>query len=122
MLVLPEHPITAVATVTVSGSAVTDYWIDPNRRMLHRGTILGTVGAPWTYGATVTYTHGYAEDTYQFGQLRTMALEIADRALRSPEAPASFEPSEETIGWRTRMFLDEGQKMRLVNFGAVLVG
>jgi hypothetical protein len=121
-LVLPEHPITSVSIVLAGGAAVTDYWVDPNRRLLHRGTILGVVGAPWTQGATVTYSHGYAEDTYQYGQLRTMSMEMADRALRSAEAPASFEPSEEAIGWRTRLFLDEGQKMRLVNFGAVLVG
>ncbi len=121
-LVLPERPVTAVTTVKVLGVTVTDYWLDPtNRAMLYRGSMTGTVGMPWVYGATVSYTHGYAESTWQYAELRLMCLEVADRALRSPEAAQSFEPSEETIGWRTRLFLDERQRMRLLAFGAVMV-
>jgi hypothetical protein len=49
-------------------------------------------------------------------------MEMTDRALSSREAPATFGPSEETIGWRTRLFLDEQQKSRLLDLGRVGVG
>jgi hypothetical protein len=118
-LSLPERPVTAVSQVLVNGVATTDFYVIP------RGIRSGTVAAPgsaWTRGATVTYTHGYAETTDTFGLLRQMCMEMVDRALRSPEAPSSFEPSEETIGWRTRVFLDEQQKRQLMNLRPVRVG
>jgi hypothetical protein len=118
-LSLPENPVTAVSQVLVDGVATTEFYVIP------RGIRSGSVAAPgaaWTRGATVTYSHGYTETTDTFALLRSMCIEMVDRAIRSPEAPLSFEPSEETIGWRSRLFLDEHQRMQLKNLGRVFVG
>jgi len=117
-LSLPERPVTAVSQVLVDGVATTDYYVIP--RGIRSGT-MASPGSAWIKGATVTYSHGYAETTDTFALLRMICMEVVDRALRSPEAPSSFEPSEETIGWRARLFLDEQQKMYLKNLGRVLV-
>jgi hypothetical protein len=118
-LSLPERPVTAVSQVLVDGVATTDYYIVP--RGIRSGSV-ATPGSAWTRGATVTYSHGYAETTDTYALLRQMCIEMVDRAVRSPEAPSSFEPSEETIGWRSRLFLDEQQKMQLKDLKAVRIG
>jgi hypothetical protein len=115
VIYLPELPVTAV-TITVDAVAFTAFGFTSE------GTVYRTDSNNWTSPATITYSHGYAETSREFGEIRTICMEMADRALRSPEAPLSFEPSEETIGWRTRMFLDEQQRMRLPWLGAVPIG
>jgi hypothetical protein len=120
-LLLPERPVTAITQILVSGVAYTDYRFTREGILKTGATATTTEGTNWNSGATVTYNHGYAETTDTFALIRMICLEMVDRALRSPEAPSSFEPSEETIGWRTRLFLDEQQKMHLMNLGSVLV-
>lgn len=51
-LVLPQRPVVSVASVVVNGQTSTDWKL--------RGDTLVRCGG-WPYGATITYTHGYAE-------------------------------------------------------------
>jgi hypothetical protein len=115
IIYLPEAPVTAVSIV-VDAVAFTAFGFTTE------GTVYRTDTKAWTKPATITYTHGYAETSTEFNEIRTICMEMVDRALRSPEAPLSFEPSEETIGWRTRLFLDEQQRISLPWPGAVSVG
>jgi len=115
VIYLPELPVTAVSIV-VDAVTFTAFGFTAE------GTVYRTDTKAWTSPATITYSHGYAETSSEFSEIRTICMEMVDRALRSPEAPSSFEPSEETIGWRTRLFLDEQQRMRMPWLGAVSVG
>jgi hypothetical protein len=121
-LILPQRPVTAITALTVLGIAYTNYRFKSNGLIHNGATPTTSEGAFWSNGATVTYSHGYAETSDEFKDIKAICLEMADRALRSPEAPSSFEPSEETIGWRTRLFLDEQQKSRLLNLGGIPIG
>jgi hypothetical protein len=121
-LYLPERPVTAVTQVLVEGVATTDYRLLDERKIVRGSDPNVLTSLSWSRGATVTYNHGYAEMTESYKSVKAICLEVADRALRSPEAPSSFEPSEETIGWRARIFLDEQQKSVLANLGVVAVG
>jgi len=112
---LPELPVTAMSIVVDAVSFTAFGFTDD-------GTVYRTDNKLWTKPATITYSHGYAETSREFGEIRTICMEMTDRALRSPEAPLSFEPSEETIGWRTRLFLDDQQRLRLPWMGAIPVG
>ena len=120
-LILPERPVTAVSSVLVNVAPVTDYWFEPSG-LLHRGAITGTVGGPWTNGATVTYTHGYAETTPEFGTLRTICIESASRAFTLNERSASEAMGStlmESAGYSPEVFLTQGEKLLLADFGKV---
>jgi hypothetical protein len=121
-LILPQRPVTAITALTVLGVAYTNYRFESNGLIHNGATPTTSQGVFWSNGATVTYNHGYAETTDEFKDIRTICMEMTDRALSSREAPATFGPSEETIGWRTRLFLDEQQKSRLLDLGRVGVG
>jgi hypothetical protein len=83
-LLLPERPVTAAGTVTVHGTAVTDYVLNGNGILFRRGTITSSwcwPGLTWPYGRqniTVTYNHGYADANIP-RSVRVVALAIAGR-------------------------------------------
>ena len=90
-LLLPEHPVTAAGTVTVNGTAITDYTLSANG-MLFRGTVgLSDPYWPdevpasrvWPRGrqnVRVTYDHGYADADLP-RDVRMVALSIASRLV-----------------------------------------
>jgi len=118
-LSLPERPVTAVSQVLVNGVATTDYYVIP------RGIRSGSVAAPgsaWASGATVTYTHGYAETEPEYGVFRTICIEAAARAIQGPAQGSEFGGvAPEAIGWATQIFLTEGEKAMLMRFRRGLV-
>jgi hypothetical protein len=123
-LILPERPVTAVASVVVNGTAVTDFWFT-TAGILHRGSVTGTIGADWVYGATVTYTHGYAEMTDGFGAIKTICMEAAARAYTLNERSASEAMGStlmESAGYSPEVFLTEGEKRQLADLGKVGIG
>lgn len=81
-LLLPERPVTNAGTVTIEGTAVTDYALKDNGVLL-RGTAGGYPRPVWPYGrqnVTVTYDHGYADDDLP-RDVRVVALSIASRLI-----------------------------------------
>lgn len=123
-LILPERPVTAVSSVLVNSAPVTDFWFEPNG-LLHRGAVTGTVGAPWTNGATVTYTHGYAEITPEFVAIKTICIESTARAFTLNERSASEAMGStlmESAGYAPEVFLTQGEKLMLADFGKVGIG
>ena len=99
-LLLPEQPVNAAGTVTVNGTAITDYTLSGNG-MLFRGTVglsdpywpddLPPGGRVWPRGrrnVRVTYDHGYAADDLP-RDIRMVALSLASRLV--VQGPASQE-------------------------------
>ena len=120
-LSLPQRPVTSVSQVTVNGVATTDFYVIP------RGIRSGTVASPgsaWTSGATVTYTHGFAETDSEFGTLRTICIESAARAY-APNASGSPEVlgqiALESGGYAPLVFLTQNEKDTLSTFMRGLV-
>jgi hypothetical protein len=92
-LLLPERPVSAAGTVTVSGTAVTDYVLNGNGMLIRKVTDPTSVDwwtdqpflpAPkWPAGrqnVVVTYDHGYASDDLP-RDIRMVALAIASRLI-----------------------------------------
>lgn len=82
---LPERPVTAVASVSIGATAVTDYTVQLTRGRIWRadGWITGSLryGMPGT--VTVTYTHGYPAG-HQRLQLARMAVLSLCRSYGNP--------------------------------------
>jgi len=120
-LSLPQRPVTAVSEVLVDGVAETDYYVIP------RGVRSGSVAAPgsaWTRGATVTYSHGFAETDPEFPVLRTVCIESAARAY-APNASGSPEVlgqiALESGGYAPTVFLTQNERDTLGSFMRGLV-
>jgi hypothetical protein len=116
-LSLPERPVTAVSQVLVNGVATTDFFVIP--RGIRSGSI-ASPGSAWVSGATVTYTHGYAETEPEFSVFRTICIESAARAIQGP-TEGQFGVAPEAIGWATQIFLTDGEKAMLNRFKRGLV-
>lgn len=83
-LLLPQLPVNAAGTVLVNGTAVTDYVLADNGRLI-RGSANScwSTGAFWPLGrqnVTVTYDHGYAGGTIP-ADVRMVALSVASRLV-----------------------------------------
>lgn len=120
-LSLPQRPVTAVTTVTVNGVATTDYYV------ISRGIRSGSVASPgsaWTQGATVTYTHGYAETDSEFSVFRAICIDAAARAY-APNASGSPEVlgqiAVESGGYAPAVFLIQAERETLMPFMRGLV-
>jgi hypothetical protein len=116
LLTLPQRPVTAVSSVLVGGVATTDYYIVP--RGLRSGTV-ASPGAAWLSGATVTYSHGYAETTEQYKQIKKICLEAASNAynlIQNGASQAMGATVMESAGYAPAIFLTQSQKMALDRF------
>jgi hypothetical protein len=96
-ILLPEHPVTAAGTVSVNGTAVTDYVLNDNgilyRRVVDWDDWTGTT-LTWPEGrqnVTVTFDHGYSSADLP-RSVRMVALAIAARLV--VQGPAL----QETVG------------------------
>lgn len=98
-LLLPEGPVTAAGTVTVAGSAITDYVLSSNG-ILYRKVTGSDVDytdsfrtLTWPVGrqnVTVTYDYGYADEDLP-RDVRMVALAIAARlAVQGPALQESI--------------------------------
>jgi hypothetical protein len=115
-LSLPERPVTAVSSVLVNGVATTSYYIVP--RGLRSGTV-ASPGSAWTSGATVTYSHGYAESTDAFKAIQAVCIEMVKRAYTADEAGQALSQGGipiETAGFPTTLFLTQDNKETLRPF------
>jgi hypothetical protein len=122
---LPERPVTAVTSVTVKAVATTDYRLVDERKIV-RGSDPNVLSSlTWQYGATVTYTHGYAETTESYKTIKVICLDAAARAY-APNASGSPEVLNsialESVGYAPAVFLTASEKMQLDSFGPVAVG
>lgn len=128
-LFLPERPVTAVTLVVVDAVPTTDYrLVDENR--IVRGsdpTVLSSL--TWSEGATVTYTHGWAENTEPYKRIKKICLEAASRAYTMNESGQSEvlggisgATALESAGYAPEIFLTPSQRMRLDWFEPVAVG
>ena len=128
-LVLPERPVTAVSSVlinTVPSVVTTNY------RFTRAGLIHELSGLFWSFGATVTYNHGYAESTDDYKAIKGVCLSAASRAYTMNRAASDFtglgsatfmgNTLAETAGYAPEVFLTQGEKMQLADLGKVLVG
>jgi hypothetical protein len=91
-LVLPERPVTAVGTVLIGSTAVTDFSTQLSRGRLWRAygwrsVLINYYGQPST--ATVTYTHGYAAGSQKLQLARQAVLSMAVGAYSSPDGATS---------------------------------
>lgn len=126
-LILPERPVVSIASVvanSVTLSPTTDYWFDAKPGLLHSGTRI-VEGTFWSYGATVTYTHGYAEFSPEYEAIKAIVLEVASRTITLNERSASEALGGtimETAGYAPETFLTRGEMWELSDFGKVGVG
>lgn len=115
-LSLPERPVTAVTQVLVGGVATTNYYIVP--RGLRSGTVASS-GSAWTSGATVTYTHGWAETSDAFQAIKAVCIEMVKRAYTADESGQALSQGGfpvETAGFPTTLFLTQDNKLTLQPF------
>lgn len=118
-IVLPERPVTAIASITVSGQAFTAY------RFTRAGLIHTLNGTTWSMGATVVYSHGYDEDTDALKDIKSVCMDVAARSLLLNVQGASQALgglAMETVGFAPMTFLTDGEKYRLADHGMVPVG
>lgn len=88
-IILDEWPVTAVSSVTISGTVATGYEIE-NENTLVR---LNAIEWPSDLKIVVSYTAGYASGTVDHAVLRRAALQVAFGLAR-----ASADPSHPTFG------------------------
>lgn len=86
-LTLPQRPVTAVSTVLIGETAVTDYYPQFSRNRLYRAdgwrsTLVLYGDQPST--VTVTYTHGYAPGDQRLQLARSATLMLASRGYVNP--------------------------------------
>lgn len=87
-LSLPERPVTAVTSVEIGATAVTDYTAQLGHGRLYRvagwrsAALLPDPGAPST--VTVTYSHGYAPTDQRLQLARSVTLLLAAAAYSNP--------------------------------------
>lgn len=89
---LPEGPVTAVDSVLVAATAVTDYTVQLSRGRLYRAygwrsATLPSYAAPST--VTVTYTHGLPDGDQRLQAARSWALALASVAYDNPNGATS---------------------------------
>jgi len=109
VIYLPERPVTAVA-IEVDAVAFTDFGFTSE------GVVYRTDGSWWDKAAEITYSHGYAETSQEFGQLRAICIEAASRAYTLNERSASEAMGStlmETAGYAPEVFLTEGERQSL---------
>lgn len=87
-IVLPQRPVTAVASVALDGTALTSdlYGWSENGRLWR--TDGGNFGGVLT-AVTVTYTHGWAAAADDLNTARAVTLQAASRAWDNPSAVQS---------------------------------
>lgn len=90
-LILPQRPVVAVASVVVDGDPATD-WV------LHGDALVRDGG--WPAGATITYTHGYAEIP---DDVQTIVLRLASLQMTNPSGlrSRSIDDYSETFATET---------------------
>lgn len=81
-LLLPELPVTTVASVTLSGTAVTDWTLDP----IGSGILWRDAPGYWPrcQKFVVTYTHGYATALTIPANIRLVTLRLAAAEYDQP--------------------------------------
>src|SRR4030095_5137835 len=109
----PERPVVEVSDVDVNGATVTDFYV--TTRGIRSGS-LASAGSAWTSGATVTYSHGYAETDPQFSVFRSICIEAAARAFTMNERSAQGGALVESVGFAPQVFLTEDDKVQLREF------
>jgi hypothetical protein len=83
VLLLPERPATSVTSVSVGGTAISDYALQEQRAVLYRGGTAADAQTTWPDGrmnVSVTYTHGYTSTTLP-RDLKMVALQLAQRVV-----------------------------------------
>jgi hypothetical protein len=124
-LYLPERPATAVSSVTVKAVSDTNWRLVDERKLIRGSDPNVLTSADWSYGATVTYSHGYDEATEAYKRLKVICLESASRAYTLNERSASEAMGStlmESAGYAPEVFLTMGEKMELDQFRPVAVG
>jgi hypothetical protein len=117
---LSQRPVSAITALTVAGTAFTGYTFTTN------GIVTATAGGNWSLGATVTYTHGFAEGTDGYELLRQVCITAAARIYtlnQDDEARAMGTPGiMESVGYAPEAFLTQSERMTLADFGKLGVG
>jgi hypothetical protein len=124
-LYLPERPVTAVTALTVKAVSDTNWRLVDERKLIRGSDPNVSTSLNWSYGATVTYNHGYDESTEAYERLKTICLEAASRAYTLNERSASEALGStlmESAGYAPEVFLTMGEKMELDQFRPVAVG
>ena len=128
-LYLPERPVTTVTTVTVKAVPTTDYRLVDERKIVRGSDPTVLTSLDWSLGATVTYSHGYAEATEAYESLKKICLEAASNAYTMNDRGQSEvlggltgATALESAGYAPAIFLTPSQKMRLDWFRPVAVG
>jgi hypothetical protein len=128
-LYLPERPVTGVTSVTVDAVATTDYRLVDERKLVRGSDPNVASSLDWSFGATVTYSHGYAETTEAYKSIKKICLEAASNAYTLNEQGQSEvlggltgATALESAGYAPAIFLTPSQRMRLDWFKPVAVG
>lgn len=124
-LYLPERPVTAVTLVTVNAVTTTDWRLVDERKIIRGSDPTVLTSLDWSDGATVTYTHGYAETTEAYKMIKKICLEAASNAYTLNQGGASEALGStvvETAGYAPAIFLTPSQRMDLDWFKPVAVG
>ncbi len=127
-MILPQRPVTAISSLLVLGVAFTAYRFTRTGFVIMGATPSTTEGSFWTNGATITYNHGYATSTDEYGAIKAICLESAVRGI-SERGSGQFGQIDtmtstivDAVGFTPRIFLTDREQWQLMDLGKVGVG
>jgi hypothetical protein len=116
---LPEAPVNSITSITEDAVPFTNYVFS------QAGQITRGDGFVWDTDATVVYSHGYAESSSEFDQLRSICIQMVKRAYTYDErgqAVAQGGVPMETVMFPTAVFLTEQERMAIPSSMVAAVG
>lgn len=125
VLFLPEVPVTAVSTVVTGGVTLTA----PETRFTENGQLFRLTAsgstAFWTKETVITYTHGFAEFTPEYEEIKRVCIEVAARSIthnKDQTAQAMGGTIMDSAGYSPETFLTTQERWQLADLGLVGVG
>ena len=116
-LLLPQMPVTAVASVTVDGILLTE---EIDYRVQLPAGIVTHLRSRWTKPVDVVYSHGY---TTLPEDLKAICVEMSARAWTNPMGVLSEQIGNYSARWGAEgasgLALDEHEKMTVMSYRAV---
>ncbi|MFM9703595.1 hypothetical protein [Streptomyces galilaeus] len=97
VVTLPQRPVVDIASVSVNGTAMTDWWQDDNEILVRAWAWDQPPAAHRPPQVTVTYTHGWDPVP---GDIQAIVMQAANRVLVNPSGIRS-----ETVGGESVTYL-----------------
>jgi hypothetical protein len=117
VLEVTQRPITALSSITIDAVVFEEFWAN-----YIVGHIYRLDGGAWADGPiVVTYDSGYAADSDEMADIKSITLEVAARAITGPPETFGLEV-QELRGVAPAIYLTEEERAKLARYAPVGVG